>query len=367
MKKLKIALIAPLTRPTEEDTRGSRPRIVFDLVRNLIKKGHDVTVFGPGDSKVPCKLVSVIDQSVYLAPPAENPFYQHTAALTKLALMIKNQADKFDILHNHSYPEFLPLLISDQIKTPIITTPHLYMWKEYTDILKQFPNTYFVPIAEYQKRMGPGINWLDVVYNGISVEDFEFNDKPEDYFLFFGRIKTTLVGDKEIDPKGFIDAIEVCKRAKVKLLIAGNVEDKKVYQKYIEPNLSDTIIFQGPVQPAGPIGFKEKVDLYKNAKGYFFLSHWDEGCPLGPLEAMACGTPIIANRRSSLPEEIIENKTGFICEEDNIDQAVQAVKNIDKINREDCRKHIEENFSVEKMVDLYEERYLEVLSRRTTV
>ena len=364
MKKLKIAQIAPLTRPTEEDTRGSRPKIVYDLAKLLTEDGHDVTVFGPGDSNVPCKLERVIDRSVYLAPPAENSFYQHTIGLTKLVNKIKEKGDEFDIIHNHSYPEFLPLIIADQIKTPVLTTPHLYMWSEYGQILSEFKDTYFAPIAKYQEQKGRGINWVDVVYNGIMAEDFEFNDKPKDYFLFFGRIKKIVVGDKETDPKGFIDAIEVCKRAGVKLVIAGNVEDPKLYDKYIKPYLGKAIEFIGPVQQAGPISFDEKVKLYKNAKGYFFLSHWDEGCPLGPMESMACGTPVIANNRSSLPEIIKDGETGFIVEEGDLDATSEAVRKIDTIDRANCRKHIEKNFTSRRMVDDYYDRYMQILEKK---
>lgn len=360
---MKIALLSPLTRPTEPDTRGSRPKIVYDLAKFLTEDGHDVTVFGPGDSKVPCRLINVVDQSVYLQPEAENPFYQHTAALTMLSKKIAEMANEFDVIHNHVYPEFLPLLVSSQISTPIITTPHLYMWKEYVEVLRQFGNTYFVPIANYQREQGVGINWLDTVYNGIAVEDFEYNATPDNYFLFFGRIKLSKINGQDVDPKGFLDAIEVCKRANAKLLIAGNVEDSKIYEEKIKPLLGETVEFVGPVSAAGPIGFEQKVDLYRRAKGYFFLSHWDEGCPLGPLEAMACGTPVIANRRSSLPEIVEDGKTGFICEENDLDRAVEAVESIDQIKREDCRKHIEEKFTSRIMVENYKKRYEEVLTR----
>jgi len=360
---MKIALLSPLTRPTEGDTRGSRPKIVWDLARIYTEMGHDVTVFGPGDSKVPCKLEAVIPQSIYLSPEAENPFYQHTAGLTQLSKAIKSQADNFDIIHNHVYPEFIPLLALENVRTPIISTPHLYMWPEYAAALRLFPSTYFVPIAEYQKEQGQGINWLNTVYNGIMVDDFEFDDEPEDYFLFFGRIKKIFIDNKETDPKGFLDAIEVCRRAGVKLKIAGNVEDMKLYHEKIEPFLGEVVEFVGPVESAGPIGFDQKVKLYKKAKGYFFLSHWDEGCPLGPLEAMASGTPVIANRRSSLPEIIKHGETGFICDENDLDAAVDAVNNINTISRAKCRKHVEDNFSSQRMAEDYLERYLLALNR----
>lgn len=362
---MKIAILAPLTRPVHPDTRGSRPRIIYDLISLLKEKGNDITLYGSGDSQVPCRVVEIVKMSIYNSPPAENPFYQHTIALTELVEKIRQDADQYEIIHNHVFPEFLPLLVSHEIKTPILTTPHLYLWPELTEIFQKFANTFFVAISDYQRKEGRGINFIDRIYNGIAVEEFEFNNNPQDYFLFFGRIKKFKDKDgKEIEPKGVIDAIKVCQKADVKLKIAGNVEDNEFFQKEIRPQLSDKIEFIGAIDAAGPIGFKEKVELYKNARGYFFLSHWDEGCPLGPMESMACGTPVIANRRSSLPEIVKDNETGFIVQENDIDAAIKAVKNIDEIERINCRKHVEINFSAEKMTNHYENLYKKIIKEK---
>ena len=153
----------------------------------------------------------------------------------------------------------------------------------------------------------------------------------------------------------------VCKKAGVKLYIAGNVENNEFFEAKIKPELNDNIQFIGGIDASGPIGFDQKVELYKNAKGYFFLSHWDEGCPLGPLEAMACGTPVIANNRSSLPEIVKDNETGFIIEENDIDSAVKAVKNIDQISRKKCREYVEKNFTGDIMVENYIKVYQKIL------
>lgn len=364
-KKLKIALLAPLTRPPHPDTRGSRPRIVYDLAKYLIDAGHEVTTYAAEDAEIPGNLISVVSESVYNAPPAENPFYQHTIALAELAQKIKQDATNYDIIHNHVYPEFLPLLTLQDVKTPIITTPHLYLWPELVNIFKQFPKTYFVAIADYQQNQGKGMNFVDRVYNGIEVDEFEFNDNPQDYFLFFGRIKKFKNSEgREIDPKGVLDAIKACQMADEKLIIAGNVENPEFFEKEIKPQLNDKIKFVGKISAAGPIGFKEKVDLYKNAKGYFFLSHWDEGCPLGPLEAMACGTPVIANHFSSLPEIVDDKKTGFIVKENDLVATVEAMKNIGQINRHECRQHVEQKFSAKLVAQNYERVYQQILEKK---
>lgn len=362
---MKIAILAPLTRPTHPDTRGGRSRVVYDLVVNLKKRGHDITVYGPGDCKVPTKLVKVIENSIYNSPPSENTFYQQTIAITELAEKIRQDSDQYDVIHNHVLPEFLPLLISREIKTPIVTTPHLYLWPALIDIFKKFSNTYFVAISDHQRKKGEGINFIDRIYNGIEITEFEFNAKPKDYFLFFGRMKKFKdENGREIEPKGVLDAIKVCQRANVKLYIAGNIEDKDFYEEEIHPKLSNKIQFIGPINKVGPIGFKEKVELYRNAKGYIFLSHWDEACPLSPIEAMACGTPVITNRRSSLPELVRDRQTGFVVEENDLDAAVSAVKEIETINRQDCREWVEKKFTADQMAKNYEKVYKKIIDSK---
>jgi len=364
-KKLKIALLAPLTKTVEFDTRGSRPRIVYDLANHLTKRGHDVTTFASADSHVPGKLIPMAPKALYKLPPDENPFYQCLIYMSLLVSEIARRASEFDIIHNHHYPEFLPLLVSDYLKTPIVTTPHLYLWPELVKLHRRFQNSYFVPIAKYQKMVGRGINFLDVIYNGIEVKEFEFNDKPKDYILFFGRMKKFKdpKSGKVLDPKGLADAIKAAKIAKVKLYIAGNVEDPKYYKTDIKPHLGKLIKFIGPVEATGPIGFKQKVELFKNARAYIFPSKWGEGCPVTPMESMACGTPAIAYNKTSLPEIIKNGKTGFIVKEGDIKGLVNAIKNIDSINREDCRKWMEEKFTAERMTREYEETYYKIIAQ----
>ncbi len=362
---MKIAILSPLTRSPHPDTRGGRSRVVYDLVNRLVQFGHQVSTYATGDAEVPGKLISVIPRSVYNSPPHENVFYQNAIAVSELVEAIRRDGNQYDIIHNHVFPEFLPLLISHEIKTPIVTTIHLYLWPELINILKKFNNTYFVAISDAQRNSAKDINFVDRIYNGVEVEKFEFNGDPKDYFLFFGRMKKIDSGDdRRIDQKGLLDAIKVCQKVKANLYIAGNIESQEFFEKNIRPHLSDKIKFIGPIDSTGPISFREKVELYKNAKGYFSLNHTDEGCPLTPLEAMACGTPVIANRRSSLLEIVKDGETGFIVEENDLGAAIEAVKNIDTINRQDCRKWVEKNFTAEQMAKNYEKVYEKIINKK---
>jgi len=361
---MKIAFLAPITRDVSRDSRGSRPKLVFDMSNYFTKKGHNVTVFASGDSRVNARLVPVVDKSIYRSlATTDNPFYAHTIHLSLYLEKVIEMADQFDIINSHFYPEFLPLHFTRFIKTPIVTTTHLGSEIEnLVNIYKLFPNTYYVAISEDQKKRGRPIKFIDVVKNGIDVSDFEYNEKPKEYLLFFGRMKFFLDKDgKKIDPKGVTDAIRVAEKSGEKLIIAGNCETQEFYDKAIKPHLSDKILFPGPVDAYGPFGLKEKVGLYKNAKALLYPGKMGEGLPLVPLEAMACGTPVIAYDISSLPEEIINGKTGYIVPLGDTDAMAQAVTKIDQIKRSDCRKHIEENFTTQVMGEKYEKVFLKII------
>ena len=362
---MKIAILGPITREIGPDTRGSRPKLVYDLSDYLTKKGHDVTVFGSGDSKVNAKLVSVVPQSIYSLPAAtDNPFFVHTIHLSIYLEEFLKRADQYDIINSHFYPEFFPLHFTRFIKTPMVTTTHFCQIEDLIDVYKYFPDTNFIAISEDQKRRGKGINFVDVVRNGIDITDFVYNEKPGDYLLFFGRMKffKDAKGNK-IDPKGVTDSIEVAELTEEKLIIAGNCETQEFFDEAIKPHLSDKITFPGPVNAFGPFGMKEKVKLYQNAKALLFPSNWGEGLPLVPLEAMACGTPVIAYDNTSLSEEIIDGKTGYIVPQGDRKAMAEAVKKIGQIKRSDCRRHIEENFSTEVMAGNYEKVFKKLVKK----
>ena len=355
LNKLKIAILAPLTRPSEPDTRGSRPRVVYDLAKGLVERGHEVTTFGTGNSKLAGKLVAVAPVSVYQMEKAENPFYQHMIYLCRMMdEMLKRQND-FDIIHSHLFPEVLPITYDQFLKPPLLVTPHLYMYPEIVENFRAHPKTYFAAVSKYQTENAPGVNFTDVVYNGVEVSEYEFNKNPEDYLLFFGRIK-------DGDPKGVIAAIKVAQKSGMRLKIAGNVESEEFFDRKIKPYLNDKIEFIGPIDSFGPISFKQKIELYKNAKAFLFPIQHIEAFGMTMLEAMACGTPVIGSDIGATSEAIIDGKNGYLVKPDDIDGMVLAVKKIDQIDRSYCRKYVEENFSVSRMVSGYEKVYEEILS-----
>lgn len=353
---MKIAILAPLTRSASADARGSRPRIVYDLVNGLVANGHEVTTFGTADSDLKGELVGISPKSIYQMDEAENPFYQHLIYLTRMMDELIKRDSEFDIIHSHLYPEVLPITYAKFLKAPMVVTPHLYMWDEIIKNFEMHPEVDFVAVSDHQRKIASKVNFIDRVYNGIAIDEFEFNEKPEDYLLFFGRIK-------EGDPKGVISAIKVAQKSGMQLKIAGNVESTEFFDREVKPHLNNKIEFIGPIDSFGPISFKEKVKLYKNAKAFLFSIQHVEAFGMTMLEAMACGTPVIGSDIGATSEAIIDGKNGFLIPLNDIDGMIKSVQKIDQIDRNYCRKYVMEKFSVDKMVSDYEKVYEEILSR----
>lgn len=359
---MKIAILAPLTRSVNNDPRGSRPKIVYDLAHGLSKRGHEVTVFAPGDSIVDGKLIPISPTGIYKMEESENPFYQHVIYLCRMMDEVIKMQQEFDIIHSHLYPEVLPITYTKLLKPPLIVTPHLYMWDELIKNFLMHPEVSYVAVSKFQKESALGVNFVDVIYNGINVDEFEFNDNPKDYLFWFGRIKDFVEeNDKKTDPKGVTIAIKIAKKLNMRLKIAGNVESKEFFNLEIKPNLDDKIEFIGQIDAFGPISFEEKVQLYKNAKAFLFPIQHVEAFGMTMLEAMACGTPVIASNIGASSEAIIDGEVGYLVEPENINQWCEAIKKIDKIDRQSCKAHVENNFSSELMVESYLKIYDKIL------
>jgi len=254
------------------------------------------------------------------------------------------KAGNFDIIHNHF--DFLPLTYSGLIKTPVVTTIHGFSSPKIIPVYQKYnKSSHYVSISNSDRS--PLLTYAATIYNGLRVSDFEFQSRPEDYLLYFGRIH---------HDKGTAEAIEIATRSKKKLLIAGIIQNVNYFEQKVKPFLSDQIVYVGE---AGP---EKRNELMKNALALLHPINFDEPFGMSVAEAMLCGTPVIAFNRGSMSELIIHGKTGFLV--DTTDQAIEVVSDLAKINRLECRNWSEEQFSQERMVDEYVKLYERVPGAR---
>ncbi len=357
-------MIAPIKRPINPDTTVSRNRVIVDLASELAKRGHKVTIVGTADSYLPgIEILGVVPASLNSLPAAENPFYQHTAYLTAMiAELIRRQGD-FDMVHNHMYPEFLPLLAIKSLNIPILTTVHAQMTNELKNALGAFPEAHLVAISESAKRLADLP--MTVVHNSVDTEFFVPDEgKKKDYLLFVGRMSKARDKDgRFLDPKGVGNAIEVGKKTGVRLKIVGNVEDPEFYQTIVKPYLSDKIEFVGEVSAEQKLSRGQMRELYQGAIALLNPINWEEPFGLVMAEALSCGTPVIAFNRGAVSEILVDSKTGYVIDPNSgMEGLVEAVGKIDRIDRNICRQQAVANFSKKRMVDEYEELYFQLLS-----
>lgn len=347
MKKLKIAQVAPLWFSVPPEKYGGSERIISFLTEGLVKKGHEVTLFASGDSKTKAKLVSLTEKGIIsLGVPWEDYWWNllnHSAALEK--------ANDFDIIHCHW--GIMGASFQKLTKTPVVHTlhnipgPDNFRWKIF-DYYKDELNLVF--ISKSEKRNTPlkfKNSW--VIYNAIDTSQYRFNPSPEDHFIWIARV-CQIKGPKE--------AIEIAKKAGVKLLLAGQIQPphQEFFEKEIKPELNSQIQYLGELS-------QEKLsDFYGKARASLYPINWEEPFGLVMAESMACGTPVIVFDRGVAREVVEDGKTGFIV--NTVDEGVRALKKIDQIKRRDCRKRVEENFSKERMVNDYEKVYYEIIKRK---
>lgn len=344
-KKIRIAQIAPLWIPVPPRTYGGIELMLYNLVEELVKRNYDVRLFASGDSKTKARLISPIKQSLWLQRDLKNPH----AAVIKLLKLIKEQASSFDLIHNHFNFFMFPLALYDGLP-PILTTIHRPLNGLYAETIKLFPQIYFCAISlnAKQNAIKQGIPVIDVVPNGINPKLYSFNDKPKDYLLYLGRL------NKE---KGVMSALRVAKEAKQKLVVAGNIVGAKewtYFMQEIQPRLNE----EG-VNFLGELDFNRKVKVFRNAKVLLFPIDRQEPFGLVMIEAMACGTPVIAFRKGSVPEIVEHGKTGFVV--DTEEEMVKAIERISSIERLACRKLVEEKFNLDLMINRYEKLYEKIL------
>lgn len=329
-------MLSPVAWRTPPRHYGPWEQIASNITEGLVAKGLDVTLFATGDSITGGKLHSVIKQGY------EEDRSQDAKVVECLHISnLMEKAGDFDIIHNNF--DFLPLTYSGLIKTPMVTTIHGFSSPKIIPVYQKYNKTaYYVSISNSDRS--PLLTYAATIYNGLGVNDFQFQSTPGDYLLYFGRIH---------HDKGTAEAIEIAARSKKKLLIAGIVQDSNYFEQRVKPFLSDQIVYLGE---AGP---EKRNELMKNALALLHPINFAEPFGMSVAEAMLCGTPVIAFNRGSMSELIIHEKTGFLV--DSIGQAVDAVSEAGSINRYECRKWSEDQFSQKKMVNEYVKLYERVL------
>lgn len=307
------------------------------LTEGLVRSGLDVTLFATGDSQTSGKLLAV----------CPHPYSEDSSVDPKVAECLHisevfERSREFDLIHNHF--DFLPLTYSGLIDTPVVTTIHGFSSQSIIPVYKKYnARGHYVAISEADKS--PALDYIATVHHGIDVAQFPFSETEGAYLLFFGRIHPH---------KGVYEAIQVAQRVGIKLVIAGIVQDREYFETRVEPHLDgDHVEYLGAVGPA------QRPDVLGKALALLHLISFDEPFGLSLVEAMACGTPVIAFGRGSMPEIIIDGKTGYIVAD--IAQAVDAVAAVRSLDRVACRKDVERRFSQTRMVDDYVRVYRKIL------
>jgi glycosyltransferase involved in cell wall biosynthesis len=333
---MKVAVLAPVAWRTPPRHYGPWEQVASNIAEGLIKLGIDVTLFATGDSITAGKLEAICEQGY------EEDRTQDAKVLECLHISnLMEKAGEFDIIHNNF--DFLPLTYSGLIKTPVITTIHGFSSERIIPVYKKYNSIgHYVSISNSDRS--PELNYLATVYNGLDTKDFELNEEPDEYLLYFGRIHPH---------KGTAEAIDIAKKSKRKLIIAGIVQDEGYFKSKIEPQLDNQVTYIGS---AGP---EKRNKLLGNAAALLHPISFDEPFGMSVAEAMLCGTPVIAFNRGSMPELIKDGETGFLVED--VDSAVEAVKSLKDIKRVDCCNWATTQFSCDKMVADYLKLYKEIL------
>ena len=316
---------------------GPWEQVASNIAEGLINKGVDVTLFATGDSLTSGSL-EFICKKPYCEDKELDPKVWECLHISH----IMEQAERFDLIHNNY--DFLPLSYSRLIDTPMVTTIHGFSSPKILPVFEKYNDTsYYVSISNSDRS--PRLNYLATVYNGIDNSEFSFNPDPDAYLLFFGRIHPE---------KGTYECIQIAKQTGARLIISGLIQDQNYFNERVKPFINDDDIVY-----VGNSGPEDRNHLLGKAKVLLHPVSFDEPFGLSVVEAMFCGTPVIAFNRGSMPELIRHGETGFIVE--TVDEAVNAVNEVKNINRRDCLKWVSSKFTQEKMVDGYLKVYEKIL------
>jgi glycosyltransferase involved in cell wall biosynthesis len=331
----RIAVLSPIAWRTPPHQYGAWETVASNIAEGLVARGWDVTLFATRDSVTRAHLHAVIDCG-YEEDRSIDP---KVAEYLHISEAFEHAAG-FDLIHSHY--DFMALAFSRLVKTPVLTTIHGFSSPQIMPVYRKYCDGYFVSISDSDRA--PGLNYLATVYNGIDLSLYPFQEASGDDLIFLGRIHRD---------KGVHLAIDVARRTGRPLVIAGIIQDQAYFRERVEPHLTDTIRYIGPVDVPG------KNDLFARAKALLHLNTIPERFGLVLAEANAAGVPVIAMDLGSCREVIADGRTGFLV--NNVPQAVDALQRIPEIDRSACRRRVQQHFSVQTMVEGYERVYRTIL------
>ena len=339
MDRLRIALVAPPMLPVPPPTYAGTERVVAALGDELVSRGHQVTLFAPGDSSFGGELIETPPRSLW-----STGYQGDVSSFINVTLArVWAEVERFDVIHSHV--ETLGFLFARHSPVPVLTTLHGRLdVSGIPELLEEFRDIPLVAISDSQRRWSTDANWVATIHHGLPLDRMPFSPKAGKYLAFVGRVTPE---------KGVADCIEVARSAGMQLRMAAKVYDeheKEHFAEVVEPAIRD-----GVVEFLGELGQPERDALYAGATATLMLGAWPEPFGLVAIESMATGTPVIARRAGALTETIDHGETGFLVDDEI--EAELAIKFARKLNRSKVRRQVVKRFSPDRMADEYEAVY----------
>ena len=344
---MRIAQVSPLIESVPPKHYGGTERIVSYLTEELVRLGHEVTLFATGDSVTNARLIAPCQRSLRKNEKCKDP----VAREVLLVDHVLEHAGEFDVIHFHT--GYLHFPVCRCLSVPHLTTLHGRLdLPDLVPVFDRFRNEPLISISNAQRQPLAWANWQTTIYHGLPKGLFSFRRGSDDYLAFLGRISPE---------KGADRAIEIAKRVGIPLKIAAKVDrvDRRYFKRVVEPLLNESY-----VEWVGEISDHQKNDFLGNAYALLFPIDWPEPFGLVMIEAMACGTPVIAYDRGSVPEVMDDGVTGFIVRE--LDEAAEAVRRVRNLSRARCREVFDKRFTATRMANDYIHMYQRMLGRDAT-